>query len=241
MHETASENRPEDGRLSPTPIGPQTAAGIPPESVVEFLEQQLRRVAFSLHDGPIQTLTATGSMLQRTDSTESVESIRAQVAAAQGLLDYAVTEIRELMQEASPSELETSSLVATLSELADRTRQHWGIPVDLTVSGTEAALPQHVQVSFFRVAQEALTNVRKHAKATCVRLELAYASQSVECNVIDDGTGFDQDRAAAIGAIAHWGLGNMRERMRLIGGVLDIESEPGVGTRIRARLPLVDR
>jgi len=241
MHTTAHQDCREDGGTEPTVVAPHPGTGIAPESVIELLEQQLRRVAFSLHDGPIQTLTATGSMLQRTDSTESVESIRAQVAAAQGLLDYAVTEIRELMQEASPSELETKSLVATLCELADRTRQHWGIPVDLTVSGTEAALPHHVQVSFFRVAQEALSNVRKHAKATCVRMELAYTPQSVECSVIDDGTGFDQDRAAAIGAIAHWGLGNMRERMRLIGGVLDIESEPGSGTSIRARLPLVDR
>ena len=123
-------------------------------------------MAFSLHDGPVQTLSAAGAMLERTVRSEQLDTIRAQIAAAEGLLDYAVSEMREIMQELSPVELDETTLVSKLGECARRFEAHARYPGRADESsGTEVPLPYDVQVSLYRVVQEALANVRKHANA----------------------------------------------------------------------------
>ncbi len=205
---------------------------------VELLEHQLRQLAFSLHDGPVQTLTAAGAMLERTARAERLDTMRAEVAAAGGLLDYAVTEMRDLMQELRPGELDEESLLTKLGGYAKRFERQFGIPVIFDAIGTEYPLPYPVQLSLFRVAQEALTNVRKHANARSVAVTVRFAPDAVECAVRDDGAGFDPDRAAALRGTAYWGLRSMRERMLLVGGDLAVTSAEGGGTEICGRVPV---
>jgi two-component system sensor histidine kinase DegS len=201
------------------------------------LEHQLRQMAFGLHDGPVQTLSAAGAMLSRAGRSEQLETMRAQVAAAEGLLDYAVSEMRDIMYELSPLALEEASLTATLREYVSRYESNSGIPVDVNVVGTECSLEAHIRVSVFRVVQEALANVRKHANARSVAIAVEFTPGAVRCSVRDDGAGFDSDRAAALGATAHWGLTGMRERMALVGGELVISSSPGEGTEVAMHVP----
>ncbi len=206
-------------------------------SAVDLVERQLRQMAFGLHDGPVQTLSAAGAMLARAGRSEQLEAMRAQVAAAEGLLDCAVSEMRDIMHELSPVALEEAFLTAKLREYASRYEGYSGLPVELKVVGTEFPLGFYVQVSLFRIVQEALANVRKHANARSVTIAVEFTPDAVRCSVRDDGAGFDPDRAAALGATSHWGLTGMRERTLLVGGELTISSSPGEGTEVRVHVP----
>jgi signal transduction histidine kinase len=207
------------------------------EPAVDLLERGLRRLAFSLHDGPVQTLSAAGAMLSRAGRSEQIETMRAQVAAAEGLLDCAQSEMRDIMHELSPAALEETSLTAKLQEYTRRYESYSGIPVDLDVVGAEGSLSVQIQLSVFRVVQEALANARKHANARAVAIVIEFTPDAVLCSVRDDGAGFDPDRAAALGATSHWGLMGMREQTVLVGGELTISSNPGEGTEVHMRVP----
>jgi len=208
------------------------------EQVVDLLEQQLRWMAFGLHDGPMQTLTAAGAMLERAGRCEELEATRARTAAAEGLLDHALFEMRGIMSELRPVELEEESLLARVHEYSVAHEKQWGIEVELSVIGTETGVSRPVQVSLFRVVQEALTNTRKHANTLSVQVEIRYDPAVVQCTVRDNGCGFDEDQLDAPGATSHWGLASMRDRMLMVGGELEITSAPGEGTEVRARVPL---
>lgn len=226
--------------------GPSAASGVPAvggamltrRRAVELLEHQLRQMAFSLHDGPVQTLTAAGAMLERAGRAERLDTMRAEVAAAEGLLDYAVTEMRGLMQELRPGELDEETLLAKIGEYARRFERQSAIPVQFDWAGEERALPHYAQLSLFRVVQEALTNVRKHANARNVGIRVRFEPEAVECVIRDDGVGFDPDRAAALRGTSYWGLRGMRERMLLVGGDLAISRADDGGMEICARVPV---
>lgn len=223
---------------SAEPGAPTAGDRVARAHAIELLEHQLRQMAFSLHDGPVQTLTAAGAMLERAMRAERLDTMRAEVAAVAGLLDYAVTEMRDLMQELRPGELDEESLTSKLSGYARRFERLAGIPVQLDTTGEEYALPFDTQLSLFRVVQEALTNVRKHANARTVVVRVHFDPDAVECVVRDDGVGFDPDRAAALRGSSYWGLRGMRERMLLVGGDLAISSGDDGGAEIRARVPV---
>jgi len=209
------------------------------ERAVELLEQQLRWMAFSLHDGPVQTLSAAGAMLERSARSQQLDGMHALIAAAEGLLDHAQFEMREIMRELRPVELEEAeSLGAKIALYAEAYEQQWGIPVRLSSVGRERLVGRHVQVSLFRVVQEALSNVRKHANATGVDIEIRFDADQVECRVKDDGKGFDIDATSGFSTASQWGLVGMRERVLMLGGTLEIISAPGKGTEIRACVPL---
>jgi two-component system sensor histidine kinase DegS len=215
-----------------------SSASVSSELAIDVLERQQRQMAFGLHDGPVQTLSAAGAMLARAGGSDHVETMRAQVAAAEGLLDCAVSEMRDIMQELSPSALAEASLTEKLQEYAKRYESLAGIPVRVDVVGAEEPLESHIQVSVFRVVQEALANVRKHANARSVTIEVEFTPDAVCCTVRDDGAGFDPDRAAALGKTSHWGIAGMRERMTLVDGHLTIASSPGEGTAVHVSVPV---
>ena len=223
---------------APAPADMRASDGAEPSHAVEVLEHQLRRLAFGLHDGPVQTLSAAGAMLQRTARSDQLDAIRAEIAAAEGLLDYAVSEMREIMQELRPVELDEATLATKLAECARRFEAHSGVRAHLATTGAEIPLDYDIQVCLYRVVQEALSNVRKHANARSVEIGCTFAEDTVECSVADDGEGFDPDRARVLEQASHWGIAGMRERMLLIGGEVDVVSQPGEGTRVVARVPV---
>ncbi|MDQ4127036.1 MAG: sensor histidine kinase, partial [Actinomycetota bacterium] len=152
-----------------------------------------------------------------------------------------LAEARRLVWALRPRLLEEAPLPEALSRLTERWSEASSIAAHTTVTGFPRPLPPEVEATLFRVAQEALTNVRKHARANRAALTLSYMHDRVALDTRDDGTGFDPGNTGdATGSPreAGFGLETMRERVERLGGTLSIESAPGEGTTLAVELPL---
>jgi len=150
------------------------------------------------------------------------------------LADAALTEMRALIFELRPETLEKDGLVAALSRHAEATRARHEIAVE-TALCEEPHLPLATKEALYRIAQEAIHNTVKHARAGRIDIRLARVGDGVALEVADDGAGFDPSGAFP----GHLGLVSMRERVERLGGTLAIESAPGRGTALRAHIPIV--
>lgn len=201
---------------------------------IEAQEEERRRVATEIHDGVTQQMVSVWYRLHaalralRTDPDRA----EAELIRARELVDEALEEARVAIYDLRPSILDDLGLVPSLRTLA--ARQLEGLAVELELQ-EDLSLPPHHEVALYRIAQESITNVRKHAEASRVRLGLRVESDEVVLVVEDDGRGFD---ATAAPRGVSFGLTGMRERANLAGGELRVESEPGQGTRIEVRIPL---
>ena len=198
--------------------------------LIEAQEAERRAVARELHDDFGQVLTALKLNLQRRDRDDS-ETI--------ALVDGAIARMRELAQDLRPPLLDEFGLEASLSWYVEREAKRAGLAFHLSLAHLEKRPPIAVETTCFRIAQEAITNVIRHAQARAVDVELSHANGTLQLVVRDDGHGFDvaaaRRRAAQGGS---QGLLGMQERVALAGGELEIDSAPARGTAIRARLPL---
>jgi signal transduction histidine kinase len=153
-----------------------------------------------------------------------------------------LAEARRLVWALRPKLLEEAPLPEALARLTERWSEASGIAAHTAVTGSPRQLPPEVEATLFRVAQEALTNVRKHARANRTALTLSYMHDRVALDTRDDGTGFDPSKIGAATGSSHaggFGLGTMRERVERLGGTLLIESILGEGTTLAVDLPLV--
>jgi len=194
------------------------------------------RIARELHDSLAQVLGQIHLQLRAFESRTDGAPISTELAELADVADDAYHDVRETilgLRETIPSD---GGLEAALrAYLAKYTRQT-GIRTELDCDGVAGrALPPKAEVQLLRVVQEALTNVRKHAAASLVRIELRDVNGTPVLSVVDDGTGFDPTSVTASLA-GGFGLRSMRERVELLGGTLDVDTAPGDGTRIVARL-----
>ena len=200
-----------------------------------------QRLAGEIHDTLAQGLTGIITQLEaaeqlRNDPGES----RRHVEQARKLARESLTEARRSVQALRPGQLENSRLPEALAQLAKEWSHTTGVPVRIEATGDAVPLTPEIEVTLFRVAQEALTNVAKHANATRVGLTVTYLDDMVRLDVRDDGVGFNLDvqSTADPGANGHgYGLSAMRQRLQRVGGSLEIESGPGGGTAISAGVP----
>jgi two-component system sensor histidine kinase UhpB len=206
--------------------------------LLEVQEEERRHLARELHD-EFGQLLATVTLLLHAARTVAGEAAQARLEECATLLRRAGEEVRSLALELRPTMLETVGLEETLRWLAQQHQQRTGIVTQ--VLGHVHDVSGDVAITCFRVVQEALTNVVRHAQAQRVWIELSQSDSLVELFVRDDGIGFDVartvDRAARRG---HLGLLGMRERVQILGGTVDVYSEPGQGTRLRISLPYVE-
>jgi signal transduction histidine kinase len=137
-----------------------------------------------------------------------------------------------------PKLLEEAPLPEALARLAERWSEASGVAAVTTVTGTPRPLAPEVEVTLLRVAQEALANVRKHARANRTALTLSYMNDRVALDARDDGVGFDPERMAGSGREGGFGLGTMHERIERLNGTHSIESAPGEGTTLSVELPV---
>jgi PAS domain S-box-containing protein len=203
--------------------------------LLETQEAERRALALELHDDLGQFLTAIRLNLQAIGGDGR---IRESVA----LVDEAIERVRGLALELRPSILDDLGLVAALRWLLNRQARVAGFVGKLLVRDSNVALPPVIATCCFRVTQEALTNVARHAGAKAVTVELYRDRDAIVVAVQDDGAGFDvraaRERAVQGGDCL--GLVSMEERVRLAGGSLEIESSAGTGTSVRARLPILE-
>ncbi len=206
--------------------------------ILSVAERQRSGMAAELHDGPIQSLTRLGLTLDRgllrLDRGQVEEGARLLADARKGLASE-VQALRGIMATLRPPVLEERGLVSALCDYVEVVRQQAGISCTLTAKLPER-LPEDQEIVLYRVAQEALTNVARHARASRARVELVETADAVVLEVHDDGVGFDP-AAEPRGGIEHFGLAGMRERVELAGGTWTVWSRPGAGTVLTASLP----
>src|SRR5438552_867287 len=199
---------------------------------VEAEEAERRRIARELHDRVGQNLSALNINLDLALGAAGASPLRQRIEDSVSLVDATLRSIESVMAELRPPLLDEYGLGAALGWYAEEFSRRTGIAVALR-DGEDAAagLRPEAAVALFRIAQEALNNVAKHAGAKQVRIALAGEAEEIVIRVADDGAGFDP-AAAARGK--RWGMKTMRERAEAAGGRLEVDSAPGEGTIVRA-------
>src|SRR5713101_577431 len=199
--------------------------------------EERNRLARDLHDSVKQQIFAISMQIGATKVLlkRDVDAAEGRLNEAEKLVHQAQQELTSLIRELRPVALEGKGLVAALRELATDWTQQTNIVATVRVEGVTGtlpteALPLTLEEALFRVAQEGLSNVVRHSKATLVQLTLTLTSETVTLSVADNGQGFDPTRHGHLGV----GLLSMQERMKSLGGDVQVESTPGKGARIIA-------
>jgi two-component system NarL family sensor kinase len=211
--------------------------------VVESQEQERARLSRDLHDGISQWLVSIklqieAGIIRMDGDTGQQQAARASFERTAGELNKVLGEVRRISHALRPALLDDLGLAAALEHLAGEFAQHSGTPVAFAAHGPVEGIPAVVGTVLFRIAQEALTNIERHAGASRIDLALERDESRVRLTILDDGGGFDPDLVA--GHPQHGiGLSNMMERMDAIGGALTITSSSH-GTRVAASVQLTE-
>ncbi|MFP3853630.1 MAG: sensor histidine kinase, partial [Anaerolineales bacterium] len=206
--------------------------------VVSAQEAERKRMARELHDDTGQTLTAIGLGLRAVSRMIDQEPTRAQdnLDHLEGLVNQSLEELQRMIADLRPSHLDDLGLAAALRWYAQELESRDRLQVNVNVEGEVRRLEPAVGTALFRIAQEALTNVIKHAQTDQAEVRLRYAPDVMLLQVVDHGRGFDQETLEEERR-SSFGLLGMQERAELLGGALRIVAEPGQGTRIHVSIP----
>lgn len=199
--------------------------------VVDAQEHERRRIARELHDETGQALTSVLLGLRLIE--EVSPDVRAAVSELRETITAAIQELRALAVELRPKALDDFGLGAAIERLADTYSRRTGIAIDVHVAGLADRLPEAIETALYRIIQESLTNVAKHAGAATASVTVHGRPRAVTAVVEDDGAGFDP--AAITDGL---GLTSMRERAELVSGTVRVESRRGGGTTIAVEVPL---
>lgn len=199
--------------------------------LIRVREEEREHLGRELHDQAIQSLVGLKFHL--------AEKVPGTQAGLQVEIDTVIETLRNLCADLRPPALDRLGLVAALRSYADEFSARTGLPVEWRVNGNEQRLPPEIELSLFRVAQEALTNVWKHAQAPRAEVALWFGEEEVKLTISDRGCGFEMpEQLEVLTRTDHFGLVGMRERMELVGGTLSLTSRPGQGTTVTALVPL---
>jgi signal transduction histidine kinase len=206
------------------------------EQLDRAVEESTRRLAHALHDDAAQLLAAIGIAVDELERTLFSDTER-QFRKVKQLLRHAEHEFRHLSHELHPGILDDCGLVPALEFLAEGLSSRGRLVVKVKGNDTDR-LPRPIEVAIYRVAQEALNNVVKHASASRVVVAVRRTGSSLRCAIRDDGVGFDV--AATLASPDRRGLGliGVRDRLASVGGKLAIRSAPGGGTELLAIVPV---
>lgn len=207
------------------------------------VQDERQRLAAELHDTLAQGLAGIITQLEASQQAAQHPAQRQHhLESALALARHSLTEARRAMQALQPASLEYAPLPAAIATLAQDWTKATQIPAQVTVTGSARPLLAELEATLYRVAQEALTNVARHACASRVALTLSYMEDLVVLDIRDDGIGFEPGHGrttAAAGAGHGLGLPGMAQRLQRVAGSLTIESAPGRGTAISASVPAI--
>ncbi|MFN3762665.1 MAG: GAF domain-containing sensor histidine kinase [Anaerolineae bacterium] len=202
-------------------------------------EEERRRIARELHDEAGQALTSLLVSLRLMENAKSLEEVRALVAGMREVVSGTLDAVHDLAVELRPSVLDDLGLVPALARYVQGCQDRLGMTVDLEVVGLDSVrLPESVETAIYRIAQEAVTNAARHARARHVSVVLERRGDTVVLVVEDDGEGFDMETVMAAQRQGRLGLSGMAERASLVGGRLTVESAPGAGTMVLLEVPI---
>jgi len=190
-------------------------------------------MARELHDETGQALSSVILGLKQVEDARGEEARTAAIVAVRALVLETLNGVRSLAVELRPKALDDFGLVPAIERLVSGIRERSGIAVDFEAGRLTERLPSEAETALYRIVQEALTNILKHADARRISVSLARRPGSVTAVVEDDGRGFDPEQR-----VEGHGLLGMRERIALVGGRLTVEARPGAGTTIAVEVPL---
>ncbi|MEO8429307.1 MAG: sensor histidine kinase, partial [Verrucomicrobiota bacterium] len=207
------------------------------KNILEAQEKERQRVARELHDSVNQLLSSTKHRLHDLEKRliRQNQPLRRIVVQTRHLVERTITEIRAISRNLRPSELDDLGLLAAMRTLGAEFRARTRFRATLRLSDLMPALPPQIELTIYRILQEALTNVEKHSRATAIEVRFSASLTAVTLCVKDNGCGF-ADKPATNGS--HWGLANMRERASYVNGLLLVQSKVGWGTQIEFKIPL---
>jgi len=217
----------------------QVARGELLRKVISAQEEERKRIARELHDDTSQSLA---TLVMSIDTALAAPSRspgewEERLIKLKTLAVSSLDGTHQLIFNLRPAMLDDLGLLAALRWYAETRLQTLGIRVDVEINGEERRLPSEVETTVFRVCQEAITNISKHASAATVLIEINFKASSLVVVIEDDGQGFDLSSVTATSPLQGFGLLGMRERVNLVGGVLNISTRSGQGTRIVLEVP----
>lgn len=210
-------------------------------AITQSQEEERRRIARELHDETVQNLLAIARRLELYQGSESDPGRLERLAELQTVVTETLQGVRQISRDLRPLVLEDLGLIPAMRALLRAAHQGEGalahIKIDL--NGEPVQLSGEQELALYRITQEALNNIRKHARATGVRVALAFTSADVRLEISDDGQGFQAPAALAeLTQRGSFGLMGIQERVWALDGSLEIQSTPGEGTRLRVCIPI---
>jgi signal transduction histidine kinase len=211
-------------------------------AITHTQEEERKRIARELHDDTIQSLIALGRRLELLEkSLENPIDAAKQLYHLQQMLTRTVAEVRQFSRDLRPLLLEDLGLVAAVRQMLREAERRDDITTSCTIEGEpgDKTMDDEVTVAAYRIVQEALSNIYKHAEAKHVAVSLTFGEHELTITVKDDGKGFPVTHTADLAQRGAFGLLGIRERVKLFGGEFDIQSGEGPGTTVTIRLPYV--
>jgi two-component system sensor histidine kinase UhpB len=206
-------------------------------AITSAQEEERLRLARELHDETIQSVIALKQRVQLAEKLVKDQHGKKSLQELEGLAEQTVENLRRIIRALRPIYLEDLGLVTALEMLARETKS---VSVDFHRTGHEQRLERDVELALYRIAQEALSNVARHAKAKSATLNINFSEREIKLEISDDGVGFIMPTSPTdFAPSGHFGLLGMKERSELIGGKFEVESEARIGTRVVIRIPVV--
>lgn len=203
-------------------------------------ENERKRVARELHDQGGQSLALLISNLQLLEGNESRAEVKEQLASLRRLAENLLDEVHNIIFDLRPSILDDLGIIASIRWYARTYIQPLGINVEILVTGNDRRLDEKREIVLYRVLQEALSNIIKHAAANVITIIFHFQDEQLKIQIRDNGVGFDVPKFTSDN-IQRWGLIGMKERVEMLRGEFTIESIPGTGTCLTVVLPLMAR
>jgi two-component system sensor histidine kinase DegS len=207
--------------------------------IISAQEEERKQISRELHDGVVQTLIGINVELAALSEGASLglHTLKAKIARTQRLVANSVNIVHRFARELRPAVLDDLGLIPALHAYNKSLAARKKIKIKLTAFGGVEALGGAKRTVLFRVAQEALTNVARHAQATQVRMSITEISGAIRMEISDNGKSFQVDKILSAKNHKRLGLIGMKERVEMVGGNLTIQSAPGKGTTVRAEIP----
>ena len=211
--------------------------------VLSTQEEERKKISRELHDVIAQTLTGINVRLAalKKEGTSNTRGLERSIARTQRLVQQSVDIVHQFARKLRPTALDDLGLIPALHTFMKHFRAETGIRVSLSAFAAVEQLHGDKRTVLYRVAQEALTNVARHARASQVEVKLQKMGEAICMTITDDGKGFQTERVVRAKQGKRLGLLGMRERLEIVGGNFTVTSAPGKGTTVLAQIPLLDR
>jgi len=209
-------------------------------SIIKAQEEERKRVAREIHDGPAQSMA---NIVMRAEFCQKLldihpEKVRGELAELQDLVRLSLMDMRKIIFDLRPMVLDDLGLAPALKRCLTDYKEQYGIHIEFLFIGQQRRLDSSIEIALFRIIQEAVNNIKKHAKARNAVVKMEMLPQKVNILIKDDGVGFDLNKVMADEKRDGYGLIGIRERVQLLQGEFNISTAPGRGTSLAISVPV---